>query len=55
VSLGCEVAILMSTPEVVDNPLIILMPLYNDRDALGRLLPTLAHELCANDLRAAIL
>lgn len=45
----------MSTPEVVDNPLIILMPLYNDWDALGRLLPALAHELCANDLRAAIL
>lgn len=45
----------MSTPEVVDEQLIILMPVYNDWDALGRLLPALAHELCANGLRAAIL
>jgi polyisoprenyl-phosphate glycosyltransferase len=42
-------------PEVVDDPLIVLMPVYNDWDALGRLLPALAHELCANGLRAAVL
>src|SRR5436309_3212816 len=45
----------MSTPEVISNQLIILMPVYNDWDALGRLLPALAHELSANNLRAAIL
>jgi len=45
----------MSTPELVSNQLIILMPVYNDWDALGRLLPALAHELSANSLRAAIL
>jgi polyisoprenyl-phosphate glycosyltransferase len=45
----------MSAPEVVDNQLIVLMPVYNDWDALGRLLPALALELSANSLRAAIL
>jgi polyisoprenyl-phosphate glycosyltransferase len=45
----------MSAPEVGDNQLIILMPVYNDWEALGRLLPGLAHEISANGLRAAIL
>src|SRR4029450_11691335 len=45
----------MSTPEVVRNQLIILMPVYNDWDALGRLLPALAHELSTDGLRAAVL
>jgi hypothetical protein len=45
----------MSASEVVDNQLIILMPVYNDWEALARLLPALAHELSADGLRAAIL
>ena len=45
----------MSVPEVVNNQLIILMPVYNDWDALRLLLPALANELSANGLRAAIL
>ena len=45
----------MSASEVVDNPLIILMPVYNDWEALDRLFPALAHEISANALRAAIL
>lgn len=55
VLLNCEVAILMSASEVVDSPLIILMPIYNDWDALSRLLPALAREMSASDLRATIL
>jgi hypothetical protein len=45
----------MNTSGIVGSQLIILMPVYNDWDALGRLLPALAHELSANALRAAVL
>ena len=55
ISRRCEVAILMSASEVVDNQLIILMPVYNDWEAFAQLLPSLAHELSADGLEAAIL
>jgi hypothetical protein len=45
----------MSVSGVVENELIILMPVYNDWDALSRLLPSLDYELKTNGLRAAIL
>ena len=45
----------MTDPENRNHKLIILMPVYNDWEALALLLPSLERELEANGLRAQIL
>jgi hypothetical protein len=45
----------MISPEISDHKIIILLPVYNDWDALSLLLPILEQELNANEIRADIL